>query len=68
MYYSFIALQNKIFWLLVLIKLIYLVENNLQNPCLGQTGSVGSTNNLYICIYFLTFHFVLRYSRLTVLW
>lgn len=48
MYYSFIALKNKIFWLLVLIKLIYLVENNLQNPCLRQTGSVGKANNLYV--------------------
>ena len=66
MYYSFIALKNKNFWLLVLIKLIYLVENNLQNPCLRQTGSVGKANNLHV--FFLTFHFVLRYSRLTVLW
>lgn len=52
MYYSFIALKNKIFWLLVLIKLIYLVENKLQNPCLRQTGSVGKANNLYVFLNF----------------
>lgn len=62
MYYSFIPLKKENFLaffffdkkichdLLVLIRLISLVENNLENPCLRQTGSVGNANNLYICI------------------